>query len=194
MFGKREDTIANHLEQLIAEWLEFKDYFVRRNVKVRPLPGGGHEGELDIVAYHPMKNHLIQIEPSIDAHNWEKREQRFKKKFEAGQKYIITDIFPWLPHNKKFEQWAVIWGSDTNHPEVGGGKVVPIWTLYRMIAKDIIAFGVPAGNAIPEQFPLLRTMQHTLHWVPPQKCDDEGAEHPAADDEGATRGTLHPRV
>jgi hypothetical protein len=24
--------MANHLEQLVAEWLEFKGYFVRRNV------------------------------------------------------------------------------------------------------------------------------------------------------------------
>jgi hypothetical protein len=26
--------MANHLEQLVAKWLEFKGYFVRRNVKV----------------------------------------------------------------------------------------------------------------------------------------------------------------
>jgi hypothetical protein len=42
----------------------------------------------------PIDNHLIQIEPSIDAHTWEKREQRFRKKFEAGQKYIIEVIPP----------------------------------------------------------------------------------------------------
>jgi len=35
--------MANHLEQLVAEWLEFKGYFVRRNVKVGKLPRGGHE-------------------------------------------------------------------------------------------------------------------------------------------------------
>jgi hypothetical protein len=40
----------------------------------------------------PINNHLIQIEPSIDAHTWEKREQRFRKKFEAGQKYAIEEI------------------------------------------------------------------------------------------------------
>lgn len=168
--------MANHLEQLVAEWLEFKGYFVRRNVKVGKLSHGGYEGELDIVAYHPIDNHLIQIEPSIDAHAWGKREQRFKKKFGTGRKYIISEVFPWLPHNKKFEQWAVLWGSDKNHSEVGGGKVIPIWKLVRMIAKDVIAFTPPAGKTIPEQFPLLRTMQYTLRWAVGDKEGNEDAE------------------
>jgi hypothetical protein len=168
--------MANHLEQLVAEWLEFKGYFVRQNVKVGRLPHGGHEGELDIVAYHPIENHLIHIEPSHAADAWKIREQKFKKKFDAGRKYIISEVFPWLPHNKKFEQWAVLWGSDKNHPEVGGGKVVPIWKMYRMIAKDVIAFGPPAGMAIPEQLPLLRTMQFTLHWAVGDKEGNEDAE------------------
>ncbi|NLS98254.1 MAG: hypothetical protein GXX96_39495 [Planctomycetaceae bacterium] len=159
----------------MAEWLEYKGYFVRRNVKVGKLPHGGFQGELDIVGYHPLNNHLIQIEPSIDAHTWEKREQRFRKKFEAGRKYIIPEIFPWLPHNKTFEQWAVLWGSDKNHSVVGSGKVVPIWKLYKLIAKDIIAIGSPVGSAIPEQFPLLRTMQYTLYWAAPEKLEDEDA-------------------
>ena len=167
--------MANHLEQLVAEWLEFKGYFVRRTVKVGRLPHGGFEGELDIVAYHPIDNHLMQIEPSIDAHTWEKREHRFAKKFAAGTKYIISEILPWLPHNKRFEQWAVLWASDRNHAEVGGGKVVPIWRLYRMIAKDILAIGNAKGNAIPEQFPLLRTMQYTLHWATPEKIEADQA-------------------
>ncbi len=36
--------MANHLEQLISEWLEFKGYFVHRNVKVGKLAHGGHAG------------------------------------------------------------------------------------------------------------------------------------------------------
>lgn len=165
--------MANHLEQLVAEWLEHKGYFVRRNIKVGRLSHGGFEGELDIVAYHPVENLLLHVEPSIDAHTWAKREVRFRKKFDAGRKYIIADIMPWLPHNKTFEQWAVVWGSDVNHPEIGGGKVVPIWKLYRLIAKDIAALGKAAGNAIPETFPLLRTMQYTLFWVTSDQSEPE---------------------
>jgi len=77
----------------------------------------------------------------------------------------MKDVFPWLPHNTRLEQWAVLWGSDRNHKTIGGGVVVPMRTLYRMIAKDVHARGKPAGNAISQQFPLLRTMQFTLEWV-----------------------------
>lgn len=174
--------MANHLEQLISEWLEFKGYFVRRNVKVGKLAHGGHESELDVVAYHPLENHLVQIEPSIDAHTWEKREARFRKKFDAGRKYIISDILPWLPHNKCFEQWAVLWASDKTHHEVGGGRVIPVWTLYRMIARDVLSVGNPAGNAISEQFPLLRTIQHTLNWATPEQLSNGQAVETAPAD------------
>ena len=37
----------NHLEQLIAEWLEFTGYLVKRNINVCKLTRGGFEGELD---------------------------------------------------------------------------------------------------------------------------------------------------
>lgn len=172
----------NHLEQLISEWLEFNGYFVRRNVKIRKLTRGGYECEFDIVAYHPLHNHLLHVEPSTDAQSWKKREERFRKKFDAGRKYIISDILPWLPHSKRFEQWAVLWGSNRKYKEIGGGKVVPVWDLYRMIARDILAIGNPQTNAIPEQFPLLRTMQFTLNWVTPEQLEPREEEQaPQAD-------------
>jgi hypothetical protein len=77
--------MINFLEQLAAEWYEFRGYFVRRNVRVGPRPNGGHECELDVVAFHPKKRHLVQIEPSMDADSWAQREQRYAKKFTAGK-------------------------------------------------------------------------------------------------------------
>lgn len=53
---------SNHLEQLAAEWYEYRGYFVRRNVRVGPRAQGGHEGELDIVAFDPRKVALVHIE------------------------------------------------------------------------------------------------------------------------------------
>ena len=44
---------GNHLESLVAEWYEFRGYFVRRNVPVGKRPKGGYDCELDIVAFHP---------------------------------------------------------------------------------------------------------------------------------------------
>jgi hypothetical protein len=80
--------MINFLEQVVSEWYEFRGYFVRRNVRVGPRTKGGHESELDIVASHPEKKHLVHIEPSSDAASWEARELKYKKKFDAGKKYI----------------------------------------------------------------------------------------------------------
>jgi hypothetical protein len=82
-----------HLETLIAEYLDWRGYLVRRNKKVGRLRHGGWEGELDIVAYHPKSQDLVHYEPSIDAIGWTKREERYRKKFDAGRKYIFIDIF-----------------------------------------------------------------------------------------------------
>lgn len=75
----------NYLEQLVAEWYEFQGYFLRRNINVGKRDRGGYECELDVVAFHPQKRHLVQIEPSMDADSWPKRELRYAKKFEAGE-------------------------------------------------------------------------------------------------------------
>jgi hypothetical protein len=160
----------NHLEQLISEWLEFKGYFVRNNVKVGPLKHGGHEGELDVVAYDPKTNRILHIEPSMDSHTWTKRETRFKKKFAAGTKYIFPQVFPSLDKNTKIEQWAVIMGSDSAHKTLGGGTVYTVPRIYEMIANDLKHKAEKEGwpKAIPEQYMLLRTMQHTLRWTVPR--------------------------
>ena len=60
---------TNHLEQLIAEWYEFKGYFVRRNVHVGKRTKGGYDCELDVVAFNPCEKKLVHIEPSLDAHS-----------------------------------------------------------------------------------------------------------------------------
>lgn len=44
---------VNHLEQIIAEWLEYQGYFVRRNLKVGRRRNGGYDCELDVVGFHP---------------------------------------------------------------------------------------------------------------------------------------------
>jgi len=80
--------MANFLEQFVAEWYEFSGYFVRRNVHVGRRAKGGWECELDVVAFDPKGKRLIHVEPSMDSDKWEKREKRFQKKFDAGQKYI----------------------------------------------------------------------------------------------------------
>lgn len=70
----------NHLEQLVAEWLQYRGYFVRTAVLVGPRPKGGFEGELDVVGLHVANQHLMHVECSLDALSWADRERRFAKK------------------------------------------------------------------------------------------------------------------
>ena len=56
----------NFLEELAAEWYEWQGYFIRRNVLVGTRAKGGWEGELDVVGLHPVRQHLVHIECSMD--------------------------------------------------------------------------------------------------------------------------------
>ncbi|MEA5238864.1 hypothetical protein VB602_21630 [Vibrio parahaemolyticus] len=98
----------SHLENLIIEYYDWKGYLIKRNIKVGRLSHGGWEMELDVIAFNPHTNHLVHLEPSIDAHSWAKREERFKKKFASAKKYIFSEVFTWLDENTEIEQIAVL--------------------------------------------------------------------------------------
>jgi hypothetical protein len=151
----------SHLEELVYQYYEWRGYIVRRNIKVGRLRHGGWECELDIVAFRHQDNHLIQLEPSIDAHSWEKREERFKKKFEAGRKYIFKEIFPWLSKNIELEQIAIL-VSRGRRKNIAGGKILSIDQFMKDVKNEILKEGYMAQNAIPELYNLLRTIQMTI--------------------------------
>ena len=149
---------VNFLEQLVAEWYEFQGYFIRRNIWVGKRPKGGYECELDIVAFHPKRKHLAQIEPSMDASSWAERERRFSKKFEAGKKYI-PDLFEGLDIPEEIEQIALlVFASKQNHQKIGGGMIALGNELLAEILKELQSRSI-YSNAIPEHFPILRTLQ-----------------------------------
>ena len=126
----------------------------------RSVDRGGYECELDVVAYHPQTEHLLHVEPSLDADPWATREERFKKKFDAGRRYIKSSVFPWLARSKvPIEQVALLIASAKNHVEVGGGRVVNVDEFMSQMREKISAHGVMSANAIHEQFDLLRTVQ-----------------------------------
>lgn len=152
----------SHLEELLYQYYDWKRYIVRRNINVGRLSHGGWEGELDIVAYHPETDDLIHLEPSVDAHSWEKREFRFKKKFNAGKKYIFKDVFPWLDPSTRLTQIAVLISCAQDRKTLAGGKIVTIDAMMSTIKKEIKAQGVMGKSAIPEQYGLLRTIQMTI--------------------------------
>ena len=153
----------NFLEQLVAEWYEYKGYFVRRNIPVGKRDRGGYECELDVVAFNPSTAHLVHIEPSMDAESWEKRQRRFKKKFDAGRKYIPA-LFPGFRLPGEIEQVAIlVVGSTINHPALGGGKVRMVPDLLREILEDLSDKKI-ASSAVPEHHALLRTLQFVVEY------------------------------
>jgi hypothetical protein len=151
----------DYLEDLAAEWYQFQGYFVRRNVRVGRRAAGGHECELDVVAFHPETKHLVHIEPTMDGDSWEKREQRYAKKFEAGRKYIPelfrgTDL-PEQPH----QIMLIGYGRNTKGRTCAGGSVTTIGELLQMICTTLKSRRV-ATEAVPESFPLLRGIQFLI--------------------------------
>jgi hypothetical protein len=156
---------GNHLEELVAEWYQLQGYFVRRNVQVGKRPQGGYECELDVVAFHPALQKLVHIEPSLDAHTWDKREQRYSKKFEAGRRYIPA-LFEGLALPSKPEQIALfVFGGGTNRTTIGGGREVFIKEFMRDVLEKIRGRRVNSA-AIAEEYPLLRTLQFAAQFWP----------------------------
>ena len=153
----------NFLEQLVAEWYEYKGYFVRRNVPVGRRARGGYESELDVVAFNPSLRHMVHIEPSLDAESWEKRERLFKKKFDAGRKYI-PDLFDGYDLPNDIEQIAIlVFASRSNHPALGGGKVLLISDLMRQIMEDL-GDKKALSNMVAEHHTILRTLQFVIEY------------------------------
>jgi len=153
----------NHFEQLVAEWYEYQGYFVRRNINVGKRPQGGYECELDIVAFDPETKKLVHIEPSLDTDSWAKRENRYLKKFNAGKKHI-PQIFKGFEIPPNIDQIALfLFASTENHKEIAGGKIMLVSELLVIISKELSKFKV-AKKAVPEHFPLLRTIQFVMEY------------------------------
>lgn len=153
----------NFLEQLITEWYEYQGYFVRRNVPVGKRTKGGYECELDIIAFEPVARHLVHVEPSLDAESWGQREQRFRKKFDAGLKYI-PGLFPGLELAAEIEQIAIFaFASRVNHPTLAGRKVLLVSDLMREIMEDLSDKKITSA-AVPEHHQVLRTLQFVVEY------------------------------
>jgi hypothetical protein len=156
---------SNHLEDLVAEWYQFRGYFVRRNVQVGKRAQGGYECELDVVAFHPKHRRLVHVEPSLDTQSWDKRATRYAKKFEAGRKHIPT-LFPGINLPKKPEQIALfVYGGRGDAHELGGARIVFIREFMLEILGEVGRMRMAAA-AVPEEFPLLRTLQFAAQFWP----------------------------
>lgn len=156
---------VNYLESLISEWLEYKGLFVRTNVFVGLRSQGGYECELDVVAIDVKQRKILHFEPTMDALSWKDRETRFKKKFDAGKKYIPELFADFMKiHPDWIEQYAVLgFGSDKNFNTIGGGTVLTAKNLFNEIIKDVENKKIES-QAVPENMPRLRTIQFMLNY------------------------------
>ena len=156
---------TNFLESLISEWLEYKGMFVRTNVFVGPREKGGYECELDVVAIDLQAKRILHYEPTMDALSWAEREKRFRRKFDAGKKYIPELFVDFMRiHPDWIEQYAVLgFGSDADHKTIGGGRVITARKLFQSILKDLQDKTIDK-QAISENMPRLRTIQFILNY------------------------------
>lgn len=154
--------MSNHLEQLTAEWLEYRGYFVRQSVLVGKREKGGFEGELDIVALNPVTRHLLHVECSLDADPWEKREHRFTAKFERGRRYVPS-LFDGLDLPAEFDQVALLQMGGGERTTLGGGRLIWVADFISEIVEHLRQHR-PDRSAIPSTLPLLRTLQLAAHF------------------------------
>lgn len=154
--------MANHLEQLTAEWLEHKGYFVRQSVLVGRRDKGGFEGELDIVALNPSTRHLLHVECSLDADPWPKREFRFTSKFERGRKYVPS-LFAGLDLPTNVDQVALLQFGGGERTELGGARLIWVADFVADMLTSLKSQR-PDKAAIPSTLPLLRTLQLAAHF------------------------------
>jgi len=153
----------NFLEELVAEWLEYNGYIVKRNERVGRRAKGGHEGELDVVAFKPKIKHLIHVETSGDANSWKYRENSFKKKFVAGDRYIKA-LFEGLTVPNEIEKKAILFvNNNRNHKTIGGGQVVPAKDYLLEILRKLKNTSF-MSRVVPEKYPILRVLQMVTHY------------------------------
>lgn len=154
--------MANHLEQLTSEWLEYCGYYVRQSVLVGKSEKGGFEGELDIVALNPVTRHLLHVECSLDADPWEKREFRFTAKFQRGRTYVPS-LFSGLDLPTTLDQVALLQFGGGDRATLAGARLVWVADFVADMLSDLQSRR-PDKAAVPSTLPLLRTLQLAAHF------------------------------
>lgn len=146
-----------HLEQLAREWYEYQGYFVRQDLWVGLEADGSYECELDVVAFHPLHRRVVQLEPSFDLRPADEKERHFRTKFDAGKKYLHRMFGS--SSGLHIEQIALIASTgDAERCTIGGGRVLLLSEFLSHILRRLAEVD-PSGAPVPEQWPLIRTLQ-----------------------------------
>jgi len=171
---------VNFLEQLVAEWYQYKGYLVRTNVRFgRNARGrGGHVGEMDVIAFDPKEKGFIHIETSTDADTWSKRKRKFEKKFSDARRYYMEE-FSFKEMGMKPKQIAIVgfnlnprqeytlWKSSAPGQSQWGDieiDVIHIPRFFKQINAELKNRN-PQNEAVPETYPLLRAIQYSVFYA-----------------------------
>src|SRR5689334_4699246 len=123
---------GNVLEQLVAEWYDYKGYFVRKNVRIAKIERGRH-GELDVLAFHPKEHLLIHVEASVTKID----EARCAEKFELGRQYI-SKVFDGLELPSDIDQIALTTvESEKSRVVLPVGRVMLVREFYEQIFQEL---------------------------------------------------------
>jgi hypothetical protein len=99
----------------------------------------------------------------MDASKWEHREERFRKKFAAGQRYI-PGLFSGLDLPNEIDQQAIfVFASTKNYQSIGGGRVVHISAILEEIFGKLKSTSL-YKNAVPEHLAILRSFQFVAQY------------------------------
>ncbi len=164
----------NFLEELVAEWYQYKGYFVRTNVKFGRRRRGGWTGEMDVVAYDPNTKEFLHIETSTDADLRKQRETRFRRKFGTARQYYRR-IFPF---KGRILKQIVILGFSKARRNLDFGERVEVLSIPEFLNQitDELSQKNPARDAIPETYPLLRSVQYSAFYKARNRNDDNRNE------------------
>ena len=156
---------SNFLEELVAEWYDFKGFFVKTNIPYGIGARGGIKGEIDILAYNPKDKCICHIEVSSDSDSWDNRIEKFKKRFNHASAFYDKI----LPFN--YEQVKKIAILSFGEPlsknrelfeQSTKARLITLTAFFREI-KSTLENIDPNKQAIPESYLLLRTIQFFIH-------------------------------
>ena len=150
----------NFLEQLVAEWYGYRDYFIRTNVKFGKRSKGGYTGEVDVLAVKPQERELIHVEASMDAYSWPKRREVFDRKFHKVQTHY-QKLVGFEPDQDRIQRIALVGLNRTYPVEHFEGAGFEILLIPDFVAElvEYLDKKHPLREAVPETYPLLRALQ-----------------------------------